>query len=281
MAITNAQTKRWAQALKIEAAEASILPSIANKSWQVDAVGASSIDIIGIERPAITPYVKGVDLTYPELTDNKVTILIDQYRKFQFRVNTIDLAQTGINYVPESIAMAGQDLGLEADIYGFGSTTYADEAIPADNKFGTLAVPVAITSANVLTYLGKLATALRNNHVMTGGYVEVNPGFMNLIREASLSLVTDNAGLFASRSVARYAGLTIVETTEVAKDATADGYQIMAFSPRAIAYVSNVQEIETLMNPVDFGQVVRGLYAFGTKVVFPKEVAVLSCTLPA
>lgn len=279
MAITNAQRKLWSSSLKIEAVEASVLPFISNQAYQMDAIGASSIDVIGVATPAITDYVKADDLTYPDLVDNKKTININQAKKFTFKVNTIDQAQSGVNYVDPTIVAAGQALGLSADTYGFGSTTYANTGIPAASKLGSLATPIGLTVTNVEEYLDGLATQLRVNHVMGGGYCVLPPAVMSLIRRAGITTLTQNADLFAERVVGKYAGLTLIESTEVAVDDTADGFQVLAFSPRAIAYVYNVQEIESLMNPVNFGEVVRGLYAFGTEVIFPTELAVLSCTV--
>lgn len=279
MAITNAQRKLWSSSLKVEAVEASVLPFISNTAYQMDAIGASTIDVIGIATPSITPYVKGVDLTYPELVDNKVTINIDQANKFNFRVNTIDQAQSGVNYVDPTIVASGKALGLSADKYGFGSTTYDHAGIPASSKLGTLAAPIALTVSNIEEYLDGLATQLRVNHVMGGGYCVLPATVMSLIRRAGITTLTQNADLFANRMVGQYAGLQLIESQEVAVDDTADGIQVLAFSPRALAYVYNVQEMESLMNPVDFGEVVRGLYVFGTEVIFPTELAVLSCTV--
>ena len=73
--------------------------------------------------------------------------------------------------------------------------------------------------------------------------------------------------------------MTIVESTEIVKDATADGYQILAFSARAIPMAATLQKMESMKNPNDFGDLTRGLYVFGSTVLYPEEVSVLSATM--
>lgn len=279
MSITKAQTTKWSARVKVEAQEMSIAAQVADTSYQVESVGAKTIKIIGVATPTINDYVPGAGLTYEALTDNETDLNIDQMHDFAFAVNDVEEAQSTPDYAPVALMKAAKALALKADAYVFGSNTYANANIPAGNKFGTLAAPIAITISNVEEYLDNLAVALRENHVSEGITCVVNPKFMSLIRRAKLGTVTDNSADWDNRTVSKYAGMTIVESTEVVKDPTADGYQILAFSNRAIPMAATLQKMESLKNPDDFGDLTRGLFVFGSTVLYPEEVAVLSATL--
>lgn len=280
MAITVSQTTKWSSIVRVEALENSIGPQISNKSWQQESEGAKTVKIIGVADPTINTYVPGAGLTYEKITDNEIDLDLDQYRDFALEVNELEVAQSTPDYVPASVEKAGKLLAVEADKYMFGSNTYGNSDIPADNKFGSIGSSIALTTTNIEEYIDKMATALREQHVTDGGYCVIPPSVMSLIRRAGFATVTDNSAMWEGRTVARYAGLDLVESTELTQaGAGSNEYQILAFSTRAIAYAATLQKVESLMNPDDFGSLIRGLYAFGTEVVYPLEVSVLSATV--
>lgn len=276
MAILKAQTVKWSARLKVEAQEASIAGIVTDGSYQVESIGAKTIKIIGVATPTINVYVPGAGLTYEKLTDNETELDIDQMHDFAFEVNEVDELQSTPDFAPVALIKAGRALALTADKFVFGIKTYADADIPAGNKQGTLAVPLVVTVTNVEELLDNMAVALRENHVMDTVVCAVTPRFMSLIRRAKIGSVTDNSSAWDDRTVAKYASMMIVESTELATDPTADGIQILAFSGRALPMAITTQKVESLMNPDDFGELVRGLFVFGDAVLYPKEVAVLS-----
>jgi len=164
---------------------------------------------------------------------------------------------------------------LEADKYAFGLFAGAT----AGNKVGTLAVPISITSSNVDEYVYGMKELLDAKNAGPNRWLVVPSWFMTKMNLAGLGTqlserVKDE--IFLNGSIIRYAGFNIVQSNSLTIDATADGYQIMAFTDRAIPLVGQVQKVEALRNPNRFGDIVRGLYVFGASVAFPDEVSVLS-----
>jgi hypothetical protein len=276
MAITKSQTTRWSANVKVEAQEQSIAASVANLAWQAEAVGAKTIKIIGVGTPTIATYVPGDGLTYEALTDNEVDLNLSVFKEFSFSVNELEQAQSTPDYVPAALTKAGRALALEADKDLF--LNYTNASIPAGNKIGSVGSSVSIVEANVLRTVATMAQKLRENHVPRDeAWLVVPPWFMTKLQQAAQSVLQENTEVFEFGVVYKYAGLNIVESTELAAVGTdSDEYQIMAFSQRAIAHAATIQKIESLMNPEDFGELVRGLYAFGSEVVYPAEVVVLS-----
>ena len=275
--ITNSLTTRWAAAAKVAAIEKSIAAMVSSGAYQVDSEGANKITVVGVNTPTISDYVPGTTtLTYEQLTDNKVDIDIDKYKEFSFTVDEAQVAQSTPDYVPAAITQASEALALEGDKAMLA--LYSDANIPAGNKEGSIGASISITVSNVLQYASKLSRILRENHVNRGDmWAVVPPWFMDLLAQAAGDRLTANTEVFEFGEVYKYAGLNFVESTEVvAAGAGSDEYQIMAFSSRAIPFVSQIQKVESLMNPSAFGELVRGLYVFGTEIVFPTEVAILS-----
>lgn len=276
MSISKSQKTVWAAKIKVEAMEASQALTLSNGEYQASAVGAETIKIIGVNAPVITDYVKGTGIpSYDDLTDTEIDLNLTIAKKFNYKIQDIDVAKS-VDYVPAGLIQAAHALGLEADTAFFG--VYSDAGIPAGNKVGSVGSSVALTAANIQQQLGKLATILRRQHVARGNmWCALPPEAFGLLNEASWATLTDNKTEWSSGLIYEYAGMKIVESTEVAAVGTGDDeYQIMAFSPRAIALAANVNKIESMMNPSDFGEIVRGLYNFGVKVIYGKEVAVLS-----
>jgi len=282
MAITKAQTTVWSAKVKVEAQEASMALFLANKEYQSEAIGTETVKVIGVNAPAITDYVKATGITsYDDLVDTEIDINIDVWKKFNYVIQDQDIAQSTPDYVPAGLIQAGNALGLTGDAVFFGSTVYGNASIPAANKIGSIGSSVALTAANIQQQLGKLATALRKQHIARGNmYCVLPPDAFGLLNEASWTNLTDNKTEWASGQVYEYAGMKIVESTEVAAAGSgSDEYQIMAFSPRAIAMVTSMKKVESMMNPSDFGEILRGLFGFGVEVIFPKELAILSATV--
>lgn len=279
MAITNSITTKWAAAAKVELQENSIGMMITDGQWSVESEGAKTISIIGVTTPTISDYVPGTtELSYEAITDNKIDIDLDVYKSFSFKYDEVEVAQSTPDYVPAAMTQAGGALALEADSKVLG--LYGATAIPAANKIGAIAASIDIKEANILRYIGSVAGKLRAQHVARGtGFMVVPVWFMDKFVQAAGSKLTDNAQVFDSGVVYKYAGLNIIESTEVYEMGTGDDEaQIMAFSPRAIGMGVTVSKVETLKNPNAFGELVRGLFAFGADVVYGTEVVVLSAT---
>lgn len=280
MAISNFLSDKWTGLVEATAMERSVAGLITNKAYQMDAPGAKSIKINLIGDITIGDYTPGSDITVQELSDSQVSLALDQDKYFAFYADDVHMAQSQADFMSAASKDAGLKIALAADSYVFGSNTYADGNIPAANKFGSIGSSIALTTSNIEAYLSKMATALRVQHVVGGGYLVLPPEAMSLIRQAGIAAVTDNSQMWAGRTVAMYAGLTIVESTEVvAAGSGSDEFQILAFSPRAIPFATSVTKMSISDAEKRFAKLVKGLYVFGSKPLFPKEITVLSATI--
>lgn len=276
MSITNSQTTRWSAAAKVIAQDASIVSTITSGAYQTEATGANKITVVGVATPTISDYVPGsTTLTYEQLTDNKVDIDIDNYKEFSFTVDEVDVAQSTPDYVPAALLQASKALALKADTHVFGLYTQADAA----NIVAAVDSPISILESNVQRTTSLMARTLVEQGVVRGDmWLVVTPWYMDKLSQAVGQRLTDNAEVMSFGMVYNYAGLKIIESNALVQNAGtgADETIIMAFSSRAIPFVSQINKVESLMNPNAFGELVRGLYVFGADCVYPKELAYAS-----
>lgn len=279
MAISNFLSTKWSSLVELAAQETSIALRIAGDQYQADATGTTAIKAARVGDIDIIDYTNDTDLSaLQKLSDVGVTLNLNQKKAFNFSVDDVDAAQSAADFSPAAMTQAAAKLALEADKYMLGLYASADAA----NKIGAVGSSIAITEANVDTYIYGLKEKLDDQNAGPNRWLVVPSWFMTKLSLAGLGIQLGESMkdmLFTEGEVVRYAGFNIVQSNNVVKaGAGSDEYQIMAFTDRAIPLAASVQKVEALRNPSRFGDIVRGLYVFGATVAFPKEVAVLSAT---
>ena len=281
MAISNFLSTKWSSLVELAAQETSIAARITGGQYQADATGTTAVKAAVVGDINIIDYTNDTDLSaLQKLSDEAITITMNQKKAFNFTVDDVDNAQSAADFSPAAMTQAAKGLALAADAYVLG--LYGDAAIPAGNKLGSVGSSVAITSANVDEYIYSMKEILDENNAGPNRWLVVPSWFMSKLALAGLGkdlaeMTMD--GIWKTGEIVSYAGFNIVQSNQISAVGTgSDEYQIMAFTDRAIPMCTNVNKIEALRNPSRFGDIVRGLFVFGADVAFGKEVAVLSAT---
>jgi hypothetical protein len=140
--------------LKISLAYAS--PYCVNHDYEGEITDAGdSVKIHGIGDPEITDYVKNVVMDEPDtLDDFETTLIIDQAKKFNFKIDDIDTKQTQPKVVAEAMDRAAYGLALTADQFVAAKmlAAVAAQSAPSGESvsgtlIGTTAAPKAIAPA--------------------------------------------------------------------------------------------------------------------------------------
>jgi hypothetical protein len=276
MAIVNFIAEKWSALVELIAQEASIARRVTGGQYQMDAAGTSIIHTATVNDVTIGDYT-GADITVAALADTGVDIPVDQKKYFAFSVDDVDAAQSAANFKDPAIIQAAKKLGLEADKKAF--SLYADATIPAGNKLGTLAVPIAITNLNVDTYFFDAKEILDTQNAGDDRWAVVPPWMMNKLNDAGLGIqLSENLkdDMFKNAEIIRFAGFNIMKSNSLTIDPTASGYQCLFYTSRAIVLVDQIQKVKAFDIEKKFAEGVKGLYVFGCAVKFGKEVVVLS-----
>jgi len=278
MAIGDFQASKWTAKVELLAQEKSIVSTITNQNYQIDANGAKSVVMNLVDDITIGTYTPGSDITVTPLDDTQKILTMDQAKYFAFPVDIVDKTQSTADFMNAAMTQAGQKIALTADNYVFGSNTYGDADIPSGNKIGSVGSPETINSSNVLSKLYAIAEIMDGQNIPRDDnrWVAIPPWFNTKLAIAGVAKQTDNMKTFSFGVVRQVAGLNIVMSNQLTALGTGtDEYQILAFSGRAIPFATSVQKLQIMDMENQFAQLVKGLFVFGSKVLFPKEVCLL------
>jgi len=237
-------------------------------------------------RPDITikNYQIGQDLDYENPTSTAVNLNIDQGKYFGFKINDVDAYQSDISLMNEFTDDATEQMKISIDTDVLGSI-YADvhgenAGNTAGAKSGSIALgsadtPLAVTKTNVLDWIVDMGTVLDEQEVPeTGRWLLLPPWVVGMIKKSDLkdaSLAGDSTSIMRNGKVGMIDRFTIYNTNGLHVDTGKT--DVIAGHKSGLTFASQMTQMETLKNPKDFGDIVRGLNVFGYKVIGPKYLA--------
>lgn len=219
----------------------------------------------------------GSDIGTPEdLSDASRTLLIDQAKYFNFKVDDVDKAQARPNIMDEAMREASYGLNDTADQFIAGLHTGVDSA----NAIGSASSPKDVDSTTVYEALLGLKKRLDNAKVpKQGRWVIVPTWFENHILNAKIITDTDPQSMIQNGTLGRVAGFTVLSSLNVptVTDGTAgDSDVIMAGYPGAISYAEQIVKVSAYEPEGLFADAVKGLHVYGGKLVRSEGIATLT-----
>ena len=274
MSVSNFIPELWSKRINRKLRKSLVFGSVVNTDYEGEiGSGGDTVKINSIGDVTIGNYVpNSTNITPEQLNDYQTTLSIDTKKYFAFKVDDVDKAQVNANVMDEAMQSAAWGLKNAADesiaaLYTGAANTITTTAIDSTNAF-----------AAVLT-LGQYLS--QENIPEDGRWLVIPPWFKTKLLLAK-ALVTDNgaaADAFANGKVGRVGGFDLYESNNVANDGTT--YYIMAGTRKAISFAAQVNKVEAYRPEASFSDAVKGLYVYGTKVVYPDALAVLTATIGA
>lgn len=298
----------WSAKLNAKFYAASTFASICNKNWEGDIANLGDKVIINnIPSIVISDYVVGGNLNYQTPAPSTIEMQVDRAKAFAFQVSDVLDYQAK----PELMSMfsddASQQMRVVMDstcIYRtFSNGAAANQGLTAGVRsgsfnLGTTGAPVTLTSANALQMVLQMASVLDEQNVPdTGRYLLIDPLTRTLLLQSNIAqayltgdatspvrngligridrfdIYVSNQLPFAAASAVLWTSGDGSEATIVATTNAGRRRALIAGHTTAIAFASQMAKTESLRNPTDFGDLVRGLNIFGHKVVKPEALA--------
>lgn len=205
----------------------------------------------------------------------KVTLLIDQEKYFNFGVDDVDKVQMNLDLMNSY---------TESASYGFQSTIEKHiagiMAKEAKLVLGSDEQPVALTSENIYKQLIKMKVGLDKANVPPIGRFVVLPP------EAEGLLLEDNKFVYVGTSssedslkngkVFRACGFDIAISNNV--PVNENKYKIIATYKGSITFALQLLETKAYSPEKGFGDALKGLVVFGAKVVRPNKIVCMTAT---
>lgn len=305
----------WSAKLNAKFYAASTFAAITNTDWQGEISGMGDKVIINTAPDiTISDYVIGTELTYQAPDPVAVELLIDRGKAFAFTVSDVFAMQSKIPMLDTFSGDAAEQMkvaidadclnriadGIEDIIRAGSGTGYLNGGATAGVKsqaynLGTAQAPVTLTGANVLQKILEMASVLDEANVPESDrWLVIDPLTRTLLLQSNLSMVQftgDPTSPVRNGMIGKidrftvYVSNQVPRTTAVDKDffggalaLTPDAAvrrAILAGHRSAVAFASQMTKTETLRNPKDFGDLVRGLQVYGVKVVKPDALCIL------
>ncbi len=228
----------------------------------------NTVHIINATTPTIVDYAdEGRTITAEALADTEVLLNINQEKAFSVNVDDVDRVQAAGEFNAWTEA-AGKALAEDAEAYVIAQmlagATDANPTTPLVNGV------VVDTAAEAKAAIRKIRKALTVAKVpSTNRFVVVNPDMADLL----LSDLSDVAAAGSSSelrdgAIMRLYGMDVIESPLVNEDVPA----AIGYHADMVAFVNQIQSLESLRNPTKFADIVRGLNVYGAKVVKTEAV---------
>jgi hypothetical protein len=249
----------------------SILPAISNTDYEGEISGQGDKVIIRTV-PNVTINDYAGTITTQELTTAKVEMLIDKAKYYSFKVDDVLAAQADINLLEgaSTDAAEGMRIAVETEVLA-GAITGAT----------TIGAQTTITAANILTNILTMSKQLDELNIPEEGrFIVLSPEFISLLKQSELRqayLTGDSTSPLRNGLVGMVDRFKVFQSNMVytAASGADSGYtHVLAGHPKALSFASQFTNTETVRMESTFGDQVRGLKVYGSKVVTPDALVV-------
>ena len=249
----------------------SVLPAISNTDYEGEISGQG--DKVTIRTvPAVTINDYAGSITNQELTTAKVELLIDKAKYYSFKIDDVLAAQADIDLLESASndAAEGMRVAVETSVLASvvaGATTIGSQT--------------TITASNILENILAAAQALDELNIPEEGrFYVMSPEFVSKLKQSELRqayLTGDDESPLRNGRVGVVDRFTIYQSNMLftpGSGSDAGFTHVLAGHPKAISCASQFTNTETVRLQDTFGEAVRGLKVFGSKVVVPDALYV-------
>jgi hypothetical protein len=270
--------------------KSSVAEAITNTDYAGE-IAAYGDSVRIIKEPEITvyQYERGADVTKTALTDQEVTLVIDTANAFKFIVDDIETNMSHVNFRDVATSSAAYalrdafDAGVIATMFAgvsasspnhiLGSDSATDLAAGTFDGTGNLDIGFAASEHDPIDVLSRMARLLDEQNVPEEGrWFLASPEFYEILVQSSSKLlsVDYNAGQGSIRnglvSSGKLRGFDMYKTNNIAATSSAAG-KCLAGHMSSTATAQTITSTEVIRDPDSFGDIVRGLHVYGSKVL--------------
>lgn len=236
----------------------------------------------------IRDYERGGGVTSENPTSPNVVLNIDHGKYFSFALNDVDKVQTDLQLLDDWSDDASQQMKITIDkdllgnIYADVDAANAGATAGKDSQsidLGVAGTPLSLTNTNIIDFIVDLGTVLDEQSVPEEArWLVLPPWACALIKKSDLknaSLSGDAVSPLRNGKVGTVDRFMIYNSNNLSTvtDGANRVTNVVAGHSAGLTFASQMTKMETLPNPNDFGQLVRGLNVYGYKVIEGKYLA--------
>lgn len=244
----------------------SVLPAISNTDYEGEISGqGDKVHVRTVPTVTINDYTGSV--SNQNLTTDLVTLNIDTAKYYSFKVDDVLAAQADINMLEEASGDAAEQMriAVETDVL---SSVVADA--------GTTMADYTAASGTILGQILAMAVQLDEDNIPEEGrFIVLNPAQISLLKQSELRqayLTGDGTSPLRNGKVGTIDRFTVYQSNLLYKPASGDDAgrtHVLAGHSKGITFASQFTNTETVRLTDTFGDAVRGLKVYGSKVINP------------
>ena len=251
--------------------KSSVLPAISNTDYEGEISGqGDKVHIRTVPTVAVADYTG--TLTYADVTTSTVELNIDQAKSYAFKVSDVLSAQGDIDMLASASKDAAEQMRIAVETQVLaGVVTGAT----------TIGSQTTITTSNILETILGMATSMDNLNIPEEGrFIVLSPEFVSKLKQSELRqayLTGDDTSPLRNGKVGIVDRFTVYQSNMLytASSGADSGYtHVLAGHPKSICFASQFTNTETVRLESSFGDGVRGLKVYGSKVVVPDALVV-------
>ena len=275
--------------------KASVAEAITNTDYagEISAYG-DSVKIIKEPVISVSDYTRGSDTTATKLTDQELTLVVDSAKAFKFIVDDIETNMSHVNFKEVASSSAAYalkdsyDAAIIANMFSGLSASSPDHIIGSDSATADATMTHATNSVDLLgsdgtgvdplDLMARMARLLDDQNVPEEGrWFLAGPDFYEQLGKSGSKLlsVDFNAGQGSIRnglvSSGKLRGFDMYKSNNIASTSNASG-KVLAGHMSSTATANTILSTEVIRDPSSFGDIVRGLHVYGSKVLRPEAL---------
>ena len=285
----------WSSKLNIKFYAATTFGDVSNTNWEGDIKNMGDKVIINnIPTITINSYTIGQNLTYEVPTPNTVELQVDKGYYFGVNVSDVLEYQAQPNLMDIFTTDAANQMKIAVDRECFLNTFSAANASNIGTTAGALSggynmgsdaspIDYSVNTNSILNTITSMGSVLDEQNVPeTDRYIVITPTERQLLMQSPLAqayVTGDSESILRNGKVGRIDRFDIYVSNLLPKAAagfdyfgsvaagTVKRHVIIAGHKSALTFASQINKVESIPNPNDFGTLVRGLVVYGRKTV--------------
>jgi hypothetical protein len=294
----------WSSKLNVKFYAATTFGDVSNTNWEGDIKSMGDKVIINnIPSITINAYSVGTTLTYEVPAPSTIELQVDKGYYFGVNVSDVLEYQAQPNLMDMFTTDAANQMKIKVDaeclqavVTGCDAANVGATAgkLSASYNFGTDLAPLALTggaAGNILQTITAMASALDEQNVPESDrFLILTPVERNMLMSSNLAqaqFMGDATSIVRNGKIGRIDRFDVYVSNLLPKGAAGQDYfggamasalkrhAMYAGHKSAWTFASQINKVESIPNPSDFGQLVRGLVVYGRKVVKPEGVVLV------
>jgi hypothetical protein len=279
----------WSTKLIQKFYDATVLAQISNTDYQGEIKNQGDKVIIRT-KPTITirDYENGQALTLERPSSNVVELLIDKGKYWNTILDDVMETQMDIKMMSKWAEDAAEQLKIAIDTAVLATLTASVAAankgatagrISGNLALGTTTVPVQVTTSNVIDKIIDMGQVLDEQNIPETGRWLIIPAWMaSRIKKSDLkdaSLTGDGETPLRNGRLGMIDRFTLYKSNLLPSASTGGGgtpasttrHEIIGGHSHGLTFAAQIAKTETMRSELTFGQIMRGLSVYGSKVV--------------